>query len=117
MTVESDLYDALKVICARTFPDIAPVNTARPYVTYQQIGGDAVSFIDSTVPSKENGEFQINVWADTRASAKALIKQIEAALIVATAFQARPLAAPVSDYDHDNQVYGSLQSFSVWSNR
>jgi hypothetical protein len=117
MTVESDLYDTLKVICARTFPDVAPFDTPKPYVTYQQIGGDVIRPLANVVPDKENGEFQVNVWAETRVSAKALIKQIEAALIVATTFQARPVSAPSSDYDHDNLVYGALQSFSIWSTR
>jgi len=117
MTVETDLTALLKTICTRTFPDFAPVGTARPYVTYQQIGGAAPVFVDNTVPDTENGEFQINVWADTRMQAKDLIKQIEAALILETQFQARPIGAAVSDFDADVPVYGARQDFSIWSVR
>jgi uncharacterized cupin superfamily protein len=117
MTVEADITALLRTICPRTFPDVAPTVTDRPYVTYTQYGGQALVFLDNTLPSKENGEFQINVWSATRGEAKALIKQIEAAMVAAGAFSARPLAAPASDYDQDMMVYSARQDFSVWSNR
>lgn len=117
MTVEADLFNVLKAICPRAYPDIAPTNTIRPYVTYQQIGGKAVSYVDPSIPSLKNGEYQINIWADTRTQASAMALQIEAALITANAFQARPLSAPASDYDYDMLVYGSRQDFSIWSDR
>jgi hypothetical protein len=43
--------------------------------------------------------------------------QVETAMIQATAFQARPLTAPSSDYDHDMLVYGAMQDFNVFSTR
>lgn len=117
MTVESDLFTLLKTVTPRVFPDFAPVTTARPYATYQQVGGEALTFIGREVPSKKNGEFQISVWADTRASAQTLILAIESAMTLATAFQAKPVSAAVCDYDADVPVYGARQDFSVWSNR
>jgi len=117
MSVEASITTLLRAICPRTFTDFAPVSTLRPYVTYQQIGGETISFLERAMASKENGEFQINVWSDSRAEAKNLIKQIEAAMIASTAFQARAIAAPASDFDADVPVYGSRQDFSVWSDR
>jgi hypothetical protein len=117
MSVEADLYGVLNAICPRTFPDFAPVSTMRPYVTYQQIGGQVINPIGNDVPNKQNGEFQINVWSNTRAEAAALARQIEAALRQSSAFIARPLSAPASDYDHDMEIYGSRQDFSIWSDR
>ena len=62
MTVESMLFDALKgLVSNRVFPDIAPDLTPRPYITYQQVGGVAVNFLDPTIPSKANGRIQVNV--------------------------------------------------------
>lgn len=115
--VEIDLKTLLRAICPRSYPDFAPVSTARPYVTYQQFGGEAPAFLDKTVPSKENAEFQINVWSDSRLEAKTIIKQIEVAMIGATAFQARPIAACASDFDADVPVYCSRQDFTVWADR
>jgi hypothetical protein len=117
MTVEANIYAVLQPICPRVFADFAPVATLRPYVTYQQTGGQVLNPIGNDVPNKQNGEFQINVWSDTRAVSAALMLQIEAAMRQATAFNARPLSSPASDFDADIPVYGSRQDFSVWSDR
>lgn len=117
MTVEADLRTVLLTACPRVFPDVAPTSTTRPYVTYQQIGGQVINPLGKELPNKQNGEFQINVWSDTRAEAAATALLIEAALRQAEQFVARPLSAPSSDYDHDMLVYGSRQDFSIWSDR
>lgn len=117
MTLEEKLVALLLPICPRTFPDFAPPDTARPYVTWQQIGGETVDFSDNAVPSKENALVQINVWSDRRSEAKDIIKQIESALIGAIAFDARPTAAAASDADPDMARYCSRQDFAVWADR
>jgi hypothetical protein len=118
MTIEADLYYALKgLVGNRCFPDFAPLSTVKPYITYTQIGGEALSYTDNTLPDGKHGRFQINVWGDTRSSVSALMLQVEATMIQATAFQARPVSAPSSDYDHDMLVYGSMQDFNVFSTR
>jgi hypothetical protein len=118
VTVESDIFNAIKGLCGnRAFPDAAPFTTARPYVTYTQVGGDPLSYLDDAVPDRKNGRFQFNAWGDTRLQCSTLMLQIEAAMITAAAFQARPVSAPNSSYDHDMLIYGSQQDFSVWSSR
>lgn len=118
MTIEADIYTALKGLVAnRCFPDFAPLSTVRPYITYVQIGGEALSYIDNTLPDGKHGRFQVNVWADTRSSASSVMLQVEAAMIQSTTFQARPVSAPSSAYDHDSLVYGSMQDFNVFSAR
>lgn len=117
MALESKLTAALKAVCPRTSPDFAPYGTARPYVTYQQIGGAVINPLAREVPNLENAEIQVDVWSDTRAEAKALIKQIEEALILETGFIAKPSAAAVSDYEADIPVYRSRQDFSIWCSR
>lgn len=118
MSVESDIYNALKgLVGNRCFPDFAPITTVRPYITYVQIGGEAISYIDDTLPDGKHGRFQVNVWADTRSSASSVMLQVEAAMIQATTIQARPMSAPSNTYDHDMSVYASMQDFSVFSTR
>lgn len=117
MTVEADITTVLRTVCDRVSPDFAPVNTVRPYVTFQCIGGDAVTYLGREVPSKQNQIFQVNVWAATRASAATLALAIESAMTLATTFQAKPMGAPVADFDSDVPVYGSAQDFDVWSDR
>lgn len=118
MTVESDIYNSVKSLVAnRVYPDVAPVGTTMPYITYQQVGGDAVSFLERAMPSKKHGEFQLNVWCATRAEAAALILQIESALVLSTAFQAEAKMAPIAGYSEEANTYGYLQHFSIWSDR
>ena len=118
MSVESDIFNTLRGLVAdRVFPDVAPFNTPRPYITYQQVGGEALSFVENDVPSKKHARFQISVWANTRAEASALVLQVEQAMLTASAFQARPLGAPIAAYDDDTDVRGAHQDFSVWSDR
>jgi hypothetical protein len=118
MTVESDLFDSVKgLVGNRAYPDEAPADTALPYIVYQQVGGTAPTFLENALPSKENGRFQFTVWALTRAQAKSISKQIEAALVVDTDFQARPLGAPIAVIDDDTKYRGSRQDYTVWSTR
>lgn len=118
MTYETSLVSALQTLVAgRIYPDTAPQNTARPYITHQQIGGQSLSYVDDTLPDTEHSRVQINVWADTRLAARALIRQIEAALVPCTAFQARPIGAPSTTFEPDTKLYGALQDYSIWSPR
>lgn len=112
MSFEEDLYAVLDaVLPGGVFPDFADVGTPRPYVTWQQIGGPVLNPVSGDATGLRSVECQINVWADTRLQARTLIRSIEAAMRAAPAFDARPMAEPVDDFDADIPVYGSLQSF------
>jgi hypothetical protein len=115
MSVEAQIYAALQgLVAGRVFPEVAPELTPRPYITYAQVGGQAVNFIDPTVPSKKHGRFQINVWADTRLAAATLARQVEDTLRVVPALQTTVLGAPVAIYEEDTKLRGTMQDFSVW---
>jgi hypothetical protein len=116
MSLESSIFDALKALVSnRVYPDVAPENTARPYITYQQVGGEAVNFVDTaTTPSKKNARFQINCWADTRAAAATLAGQVEAAIRGVTTINPTVLGAPVAVFDLETKLRGTRQDFSVW---
>lgn len=113
--MEADLVVVLKGLCVRTFPDVAPFATARPYITWQAIGGRAWRYTDNTAADKRHTVVQVNVWDDTRAGALTLARQIEEALCAATAFTATPEAEAVSDADTDIEPmrYGTRQDFSI----
>ena len=115
MTVEADIFTLLGALVSnRVSPDVAPPGTEKPYITYQQVGGDVVSFMETAMPSKRNGRFQINVWDTTRLSASALMRQAEVALVTSTALRAEVLGGAVSTYEEETQLYGSRQFFSIW---
>lgn len=120
MSLESDLFNTLKTLVSnRVYPDVAPPLVTKPYITYQQVGGDAPTFLEAAVPSKRNARMQINAWSLTRAEVNSLALQIEVALEAATTsvFQAKPLGAFVADQEEDTKLFGTRQDFSIWANR
>lgn len=117
MTVEADIKTVLAAVCARVFPDFAPVGTTRPYVTYRQVGGDVIAPLDKTVPGQAFRMFQINVWANSRASAALTMAAIDSAMRQAAAFVALPNSEPISDFDADVPVYGAEQDWTIFGDR
>jgi hypothetical protein len=118
MTIEADIYTATKsLVSNRVFPDVAPAGVGKPYVVFQQIGGEAVNVLTQTISSKKNGRFQFAAWGTTRAAVSALMLDIESALVLSALFDARPIGAATSTFDSDAGLYGSRQDFSIWSNR
>lgn len=112
MSFDTDLYAVLDgVMPDAVSPDFAPVDTPRPYATYQAIGGPVLNQLSGDATGLRTQEWQVNVWADTRAQARSLIRAVEAAMRATPAFHAEPLSEPVDDFDADIPVYGSLQSF------
>lgn len=124
MTVEADIFNALKGFVPngngtfRVYPDVARDFAARPYIVFQQVGGEAVNFLDPTMPSKRNARFQISVWTDAesggRTAVAALSRQVEDAMRAAASLQTIVLGAPVAMYEEDTKLYGTRQDFSVW---
>ena len=60
---------------------------------------------------------QINVWHDNREQANALMRQIEAALLQSTVFQAEPQAGLISGFEEDTETRSAQQDFSIWADR
>ena len=116
MSIETDLVALLKAINPRTYPDVAPEGTATPYVTYQQIGGESLRYVDNTADSRYP-LIQISVWSRSRLESATLIQQIEDAICAAPAFQATPQGDAMSRYEPDTQLYGSIQRFDVFGAR
>ena len=117
MSAESLLFNALKGLVAnRVYPDVGPAGVVAPYITWQQVGGQPVNFLDTaTLPSKANGRYQINTWAATRAEAVALAKQVENAVRATTSLQPTVLSQPVATTDEETGRKGYRQDFSLWN--
>ncbi len=96
----------------RCFPDVAPANTARPYITYQAVGGQSQSYLNNSV-ALQNARMQVNVWADSRAVARAVMTRVIGALCQPS-IRATAIGAPVSTYESDTKLYGSRADFSIW---
>lgn len=117
MSFEILLFDTLKsLVAGRVFPDIGPEKVVVPYITYQQVGGDSLIFLDNTSPSKENARVQVNVWAATRLDASALSRQVASALQMNAALCTTVLGQPISQYDPETKLRGAMQDFTFWTN-
>lgn len=116
--MEATLYGLLSsLVGGRVFPDVAPLTTAKPYITWQQIGGDVINTLANEVASKRNSMVQINVWSSSRLQANQIIQQVETVLVTSSALIARPLSAFVARYEEGANLYGAEQDFSIWSDR
>ena len=115
MSLDAQIFAVLSSLVGdRVYPDVAPEATARPYLTYQQVGGDALNYLEGTVPGKRNARIQINAWADTRLAASELSERAEDSLRLAAGLQAEVLGARVSIFEEDTKLRGARQDFSVW---
>lgn len=116
MSVESLIFDTLTgFVSGRVYPDIAPQGvTALPRITYQQVGGQGLNFVEAAPVGKKNGRFQVNVWGGTRLQVAALARQVEDALRAESRLYTTVLAAPIATYEPDTKLYGSMQDFSFW---
>ena len=116
MSLETSLYSALKGLVAnRVYRDVAPQKiTTLPRITFQQVGGSSVNFIDGGVPSKKNARVQVNVWHRSRDEAVQLAREVEDTLRGVTALHTTVLGAPVAIYEEETELYGTMQDFSFW---
>lgn len=116
MSLESDLFDAVKALVGnRVYPDAAPFGAARPYITYQQVGGEAANYLESALVGKRNARMQVNCWSDTRLATMALARAAEDALVTSS-LRAYVLGAPVSEHEDEMSppLFGARQDFSIW---
>ena len=119
MSLETDLVTVLQTQCPRVFPSTAPVNTTRPFVTWEHIGGDPLRYMDNTAAAQRLALLQINAYASTKAEALTLALAIENALCAASAFAARPSSGPRGDHSADVEpaLYWTLQDYEVLGTR
>ncbi len=116
MSLEKSLVSLLgDVVGGRVFPDIAPIETDRPYLIYQEIGGGSqVDFMDNSLPDQRNTIVQLAVWEDTRLGASAVMDRVEEKMAASFELKASISGSRTSDYDDVVKRYGCLQDFNIW---
>jgi hypothetical protein len=119
VSLETDVVAVLQAQCPRVFPASAPVNTQRPFVTWEHIGGDPLRYMEGSAAPQRLALLQVNTWANTKAEAMTLALAIEDALCVASAITARPNGAARGDHSDEVEpaLYGALQEFEVLGTR
>lgn len=114
MSLEATLYTLLgPLVGGRCYPDVSPDSATFPLIVYQQVGGQAVDFIEGKLPDKDNARVQVHVWAKTRLEASQIAHSARVALVEGSA-KANTLGAAVSLYESAMKLYGARQDFSVW---
>lgn len=115
MTPESHIDGVLAALLpGRVFPDVAPQNTATPFITYQTVGGDPINFLTGEAPGKANTRIQVNVWAAARLEASELGAQVEASVRAAAHLQPEVMTGRVATYDEQTGYRGTMQDFHLF---
>lgn len=114
MTVEDNIYAALKsLVSGRVERDLYK-GAIKPYIVFQQVGGIPLGFLEAAMPSKRNGRFQVCVWDLTRDGAAAIARQAEQVLVESPTLIATAETAMVAIYEPETGLYGTRQHFSIW---
>lgn len=116
MTPEDHIDNALQHLAGgRVFPDVAPANTEKPYITYQSVGGAPINFVTGEKPEKQPYRMQVNCWAEHRGEASALGMLVEDTLrSVGDALQAEVVTGRVATYDEEVNLRGTMQDFQIF---
>lgn len=115
MSIETTLYTALSttngvtnLVSTRIYPQIAPDNTAVPYITYQVIVGMAYNRMAGAPPG-ERKLIQINCISNSYSNGKAIAEAVKAALNVATGY----LVSERDDYFPQTENHRVMLDFSL----
>lgn len=115
MTPEEHVHTTLMHLAGgRIFPDVAEVGTAKPYITYQAVGGEPLNFLGGDRPSKQFVRMQVNVWSERRIEASEIGMLVEDALRSATTLQAGVASGRVATYDEETNLRGTMQDFMLF---
>lgn len=113
--IEAKLYTALSpLFSGRVYPDFAPTGTAKPYCTFQQVGGSPVTYMEGAASDKKNARIQINVWGNSRLESMNLIRSIEDLVTGAPLYGVAQTGA-IATYDETSALRGAMQDFSFWA--
>lgn len=105
------------LIGSRVYPDIAPQDVARPYVTWSEIsfvGTPAIDVGTRETSGLNNYRIQITSWAVKAGTVRDVDAQVRLAMQAATRFKSLIVDARSLDYEPDTKLFGFATDFSVW---
>lgn len=114
MTIEASLKTSIGELCGgRAYADTAAATTPKPFVTFQQVGGRWMEFLEGGPAQKRNARIQVNVWAASRVEANALMRSIED-MLASDPYFAIPQGSLIARYEDTTRTFGAQQDFSIW---
>lgn len=101
------------LVSGRVSPDTTPDNPVFPLIVYQQVGGQALAFMEKRLPDHQHARIQVVVWSKSRLEARQMIRSVERTLIEST-LTTEAYGAAVSDYNAELKLRGFRQDFGIW---
>jgi hypothetical protein len=115
--LEIAIRSALSALAeGRVYPDEAPEGAARPYITFQAVGG-RTDVVLAGPTGERAARVQFNVWAESRLGAAYLMEQVRVIVCDRSSpasLRGTPAGEPVSRHSPDTNWYGSQMDFSLW---
>jgi hypothetical protein len=116
MSLDTDLRTALAanagltvLVGSRIVADRMEEGAPRPFIVFSRATTDYQTGLDGTVLA-ERATFDVQCWADTRASAEAVANAVKAILDA----DQRPILSRVSGYDAELDLEATLLSVEWW---
>lgn len=114
MSIEADLKAVLgPLVGGRVYPDVNPDNPVFPLIVYQQVGGDAVEYLEGAVADKDHARMQIVVWSKSRLEASSIARAARL-IIVEGSLKGTTYGAPVSLHEEALKLYGARTDYGLW---
>jgi len=120
IAIEDRLYTVLHgnaaleaLVSTRIYPCVALQGATCPFVVYTRIGGAPASSLDGN-EHLDIGTYQIDTYALTESSARAVALAVDEAMDQATTFKAL-ITARRADYASDVRLYRRIHEYSVMS--
>lgn len=121
MTVASAIYDTLAgyaalgvLVGTRVYPDVAPIDVAKPYVVWSEVGNTPMNSIAGGTVDTHNYRIQVVALGLTALSARNVMEQVRAAMAAASLFKALELDYASTDFEDGSKVFGVRADFSIW---
>ena len=116
MSAETDLRTLLtaspalaSLVSNRISADRAEQGAPRPFIVFSRAATDYQTTLDGSVLG-QRVSFDLQCWADTRASAEAVAEQVQTLL----AADQRPILSRTSGYDSDLDLEATLFTVEWW---
>jgi hypothetical protein len=85
MSLESDIFTALRLWCPnRCYPTLPRRTPGRPYIVWQQVGGEAFNFLEAAVSASATPASRSRAGPTTRIAANDLARSAEDALLASS---------------------------------
>lgn len=108
------------LISTRVYPVVLPQNPTKPAITYQRVGGDREHGMTVDY-GLAHPVIQVDVWASTFPSARAVAEQVELALLRYENAASTPVILDVlpenegiDDYEDATKLWRHTRDWRIW---